>query len=159
MTSTKNIYALPLRKQDITIAASDERAHFGHGKHAIDFPIPEGTRILAAKSGKVIAVKDDSKEGGHTKKYKDPKYLNFISIRHTNNEISEYAHLKFRGAKVKIGDKVKTGQLIGLSGNTGDSTEPHLHFHIAKLNNSKIGWETLKIRFKEKLKIIMFKKK
>jgi len=72
---------------------------------------------------------------------------------HANNEISEYAHLKFNGVKVKKGDNVKVGQVIGLSGNTGDSTEPHLHFHVIKLNKTKIGWETLKIKFKDKIHI------
>ena len=158
MALTKNIYSLPLNKKDIKIVVSDERVHFGHMKYAIDFSLPEGTKIFAAKSGTVIAVKDNSKEGGFKTKYQGIKYLNFISIMHTNGEISEYCHLKYKGAKVKINDKVKTGQVIGLSGNTGYSTEPHLHFHVAKLNKSKIGWETLKIKFNKKLKVLRFKR-
>ena len=45
-----------------------------------------------------------------------------------------YAHLKPGGIRVKLGDKVKRGQVIGLVGNTGNSTEPHLHFHISDGN-------------------------
>ena len=148
---SKNIYSFPLRRKDFTVAISDKRAHFGHLKYAVDVPISEGTKILAAKSGIVRGIKDDSKEGGYGTKYKDQKYLNYISIMHSNDEISEYAHLKHKGALVKKGQKVKEKQVIGLSGNTGPSTEPHLHFHVAKFNDSKIGWETLKIRFKERV--------
>ena len=158
MVSTKNIYSLPLNKEDIKFAVSDVRAHFGHMKYAIDFPIPEGTKIFAAKSGTVITVKQDSKEGGYQKKYENPKYLNFVSIMHASGEISEYCHLKYNGARIKVGDKVNAKQLIGLSGNTGYSTESHLHFHVAKLNKSKIGWKTLKIKFNEKIKIIRIEK-
>src|SRR3989344_1284891 len=100
MASTKNIYSLPLNKKDIKVAVSDERVHFGHMKNAIDFLIPEGAKVFAAKSGTVIAVKDDSKEGGFKTKYQDIKYLNFISIKHGNGEISEYIHLKYKGSKV-----------------------------------------------------------
>jgi murein DD-endopeptidase MepM/ murein hydrolase activator NlpD len=156
MATTKNIYSLPLKKEDIAFAASDERAHFKHLKHAIDFPLPEGTKIIAAKEGVVTDIKQDSNEGGHEKKYEDIKYLNYITILHNNFEFSQYAHLKHNGALVKKGQTVKTGQVIGLSGNTGDSTEPHLHFHVIKLNTTKVGWETLKIKFKEKLKILRF---
>ena len=64
METTKNIYSLPLNKKDIKMAVSDRRAHFRHLKYAFDFLLLEGTKILAAKSGIIIAVKDDSKEGG-----------------------------------------------------------------------------------------------
>ncbi len=150
---TKNIYSLPLNKKEIKIAISSKKAHFGHLRNAIDFPLSEGTKILAAKSGKVIAVKQSSRVGGLNPKYIGNKYLNYISIQHNQDEISEYAHLKYKGAFVKKGDKVKTGQIIGLSGNTGYTSEPHLHFHVAKINNSKEGWETLEVRFNEELKI------
>lgn len=76
-----------------------------------------------------------------------------ITLKHDNEEYSQYGHLKYRGALVKLNEKVKTGQPIALSGNTGFTTEPHLHFQVFKLNKTKIGWETLKIRFREKINI------
>jgi murein DD-endopeptidase MepM/ murein hydrolase activator NlpD len=56
-----------------------------------------------------------------------------------------YAHLKPGSLKVKLGDKVKRGQVIGLVGNTGNSTEPHLHFHVAD-GISPLGSEGLPYR-------------
>ena len=56
---------------------------------------------------------------------------NHIVIRHDNNEYSAYFHLKTNSVPVKKGDKIKQGQLIGKLGHSGNSTEPHLHFHIA----------------------------
>lgn len=153
MTSTKNIYSLPFSEGDCVDVVSDSRAHFGHVKHAVDFGLQEGTKILASKAGRVIDIKVDSKKGGADLQYNDMKYLNYMTLKHSKGEYSQYMHLKCKGAFVKLGEQVKTGQAIALSGNTGFSTEPHLHFHVLKDNKTRIGWETLKIRFKEKLKI------
>ena len=153
MMETKNVYSLPLKKEDIVLAMSNLKVHFGHLSNAVDFIVPVGTKIFATRAGKIIAVKDDSKIGGFKPEYIGNKYLNYISIQHDNDEISEYAHLKYNGSFVKKGQKVKSGQLIGLSGNTGYTSEPHLHFHVAKFNDSPTGWKTLKIKFNEKIKI------
>ena len=153
MVLTKNIYALPFNKKDLIKAVSDPRAHFAHFKHAIDFLLPESTKILAPRAGVVVDVKIDSKEGGADPKYNDIKYLNYLTLQHRKDEYSQYGHLKHKGALVKPGDKVKTGQPIALSGNTGFTTAPHLHFQVFKLNNTQIGWGTLKVRFKEKVGI------
>ncbi len=55
---------------------------------------------------------------------------NAVFIQHRENEISVLAHLKLGSTKVKVGDKVKQGQVIGLCGNSGNSSEPHLHYHL-----------------------------
>lgn len=153
MTQTKNVYARPFRKRDLIKAISDPRAHFAHFRHAIDFIMPEGTRILAPKAGKVIDIRTDSKEGGSDPKYNDIRYLNYMTLQHSNGEFSQFCHLKYRGALVKIGERVRQGQPIALSGNTGFSTAPHLHFQVFMPNKTKIGWETLRIRFKEKIAV------
>jgi len=153
MAYTKNKYTLPFKKKDLIKAMSDPRAHFAHGKHAIDFILPEGTKIFAPKAGTVVDIKVNSKKGGADPKYNNMKYLNYLTIQHSNGEFSQYAHLKYKGALVKMGDNVRQGQLIALSGNTGFSVAPHLHFQVLKLNNTDIGWESLKIRFKEKIHI------
>lgn len=55
---------------------------------------------------------------------------NAVFIQHSEYEVSILAHLKFGSVIVKVGDKVKTGQKIGLCGNSGNSSEPHLHYHL-----------------------------
>lgn len=76
-----------------------------------------------------------------------------MTLQHTNGEFSQFCHLKHKGALVKSGEKVKAGQTIALSGNTGFSTAPHLHFQVFRLNKTKVGWETLRIRFKERIAV------
>jgi len=146
------MYIFPIRKKDRKIVVSDVRAHSGILKYAIDFPLPEGTQILASQDGTVIDVVDKFNKGGNGKKYF--KYLNYITIEHKNKELSQYGHLEYRGASVKVGQKVKAKEVIGYTGNTGWTTEPHLHFHVCRYTNDKGGWETMQIRFKEKLKYL-----
>ena len=55
---------------------------------------------------------------------------NAVFIQHREHEVSVLAHLQFGSVKVKVGDKVKRGQTIGLCGNSGNSSEPHLHYHL-----------------------------
>ena len=77
-------------------AISDPRAHFLIYKHAIDFVLPEGSKILAPRAGTVVYIKVDSKEGGIDPKYNKMKYLNFMTLEHSNGEYSQYAHLKIK---------------------------------------------------------------
>jgi murein DD-endopeptidase MepM/ murein hydrolase activator NlpD len=55
---------------------------------------------------------------------------NAVFIQHREHEVSVLAHLKLGSIKVKVGDKVKRGQVIALCGNSGNSSEPHLHYHL-----------------------------
>ncbi len=159
MAKTKNTYIIPIKKKDFRFALSFPVAHNDFPEfnidltHAIDFLVPEKTEVLAARKGRVVNVKVDSNKGGDNKKYQGNIYLNSISIDHENGEVSEYAHLFHNGSLVKVGDFVETGQVIGYSGNTGYSTEPHLHFHVIRILGSGKAI-TLEIQFNEKLRII-----
>ncbi len=153
MVLTKNVYEFPFEKKYFTKAVSDPRAHFGPAEHAIDFPLKENTPILAPLDGVVVDVKMDSKEGGPDPKYNDLKYINYITLEHSKGEFSQYAHLKYNNAYVVVGDTVRTGQKIALSGNTGPSSGPHLHFQVFKLNNLGTKVEALEINFKESLEV------
>ncbi len=55
---------------------------------------------------------------------------NAVLVQHSENEVSVLAHLKLDSIKVKVGEKVTRGQVIGLCGNSGNSSEPHLHYHL-----------------------------
>ncbi|MGL5972669.1 MAG: murein hydrolase activator EnvC family protein [Oscillospiraceae bacterium] len=87
----------------------------------LDFPAPSGTPILAANSGKVIAVNETS--GG----YKGG-YGKHIIIDHGGKQSTLYAHMS--GFNVKVGQYVSRGQVVGYVGSTGWSTGPHLHLEV-----------------------------
>lgn len=123
------IYTLPFehRKKVFLIQAYESKMSH-RGERALDFKIKKGTRICAARSGVVIAARGDSNRGGL-----QPENLsdgNYISIRHNDGSVAHYWHLDYDGLKVATGDCVVTGQWIGLSGNTGYSAFPHLHFEV-----------------------------
>jgi murein DD-endopeptidase MepM/ murein hydrolase activator NlpD len=95
---------------------------------ALDFKMKTGTTICAARGGLVNSVTDTSNKGGLNVKYMSD--WNYIIIRHEDGSTALYGHLKKNGALVKAGDTVKQGQPIALSGNTGYSAFPHLHFQV-----------------------------
>lgn len=142
---TKNKYLVPVRKEDIQEVKVESPAHTGKLKYSIDYICKENTPLLATQSGEVVWVKQDSKIGGDDKKYWYDG--NRIVIKHENEEYSAYEHLRYGGAKVNVGDKVKKGQVIGYSGNTGYTKGPHLHFEVFRFtgSNKDKDFETLKI--------------
>lgn len=155
---TKNNYSLPVYKIDlIIIDRTSSPAHKGKYKNSVDFLFTEKDNdnsvinkpILAAFDGVVINLKDTSKIGGPDRKY--AKYSNWIEIKHNNEEYTIYEHLTYKGVLVKIGDKIKKGDIIGLSGNTGWTYSSHLHFEVRKYNKNHNGdnFITLKTKFKE----------
>ncbi len=99
-------------------------------QYAVDITIPEGTPIVAARSGTVIETVDGFVEGG---RHSDLlKKANSISIQHADGSTAAYVHLMPNGILVRPGQTVQTGQTIGYSGNTGYSSGPHLHFAVSK---------------------------
>lgn len=128
--------------QTMTIA----NAFFGSGAHeslvphAIDVAMPEGTPVLAARSGVVVRTKSDSNEGGP-----DPKYGNagnYVMIRHDDGTYGNYGHFRQFGVRVVPGQLVLAGTQIGESGNTGWSTGPHLHFDVS-VADGRGGFRTI----------------
>ncbi|WP_262063086.1 M23 family metallopeptidase [Streptomyces sp. STR69] len=91
-----------------------------------DFAVASGTNVVAAHGGTVVKAGGNGAGDGAA-------YGNAIVIKHGNGTYSQYAHLS--RIDVKVGQVVSTGQHIALSGNTGNSTGPHLHFEIRTTAN------------------------
>lgn len=107
------------------------RGSFSHqegseDEEAWDWAMPEGTEILAARAGQVVAVRSECTIGGVDEALREE--ANYVILRHDDGLFSQYNHLQVDGPSVKLGDRVQQGQLIGLSGNTGYTSTPHLHF-------------------------------
>jgi len=112
-------------------------SHFaGSGsENAVDWDVPEGTTVCAAREGRVVGVRDDSKFSGPDPKLKS--LGNYIIIKHADGTFADYHHLQTDGALVTIGERVKVGQPIGLSGSTGFASKPHLHFMVFQAVDGK----------------------
>ena len=123
------VYSLPFQKGESYYLRQGYNGHFSHqNKNQLDFTMPIATKITAARGGLVIKVVDVYNKHCYTQGCE--KYNNFIYVFHEDGTIAEYVHIKKEGAKVKVGDTVKQGQVIAESGNVGWSTGPHLHFSV-----------------------------
>lgn len=144
MARAKNNYSLPLKINDVLAAGKRGSTHIGSLRHSLDFICEEATPVYAALGGLVVYVKYDSSVGGPMKKYWTKG--NRIVIRHRNNEYSAYEHFQHKGTVVSAGERVRKGQLIGCSGNTGFSYKPHLHFEVFNNpSNDESEGETLQV--------------
>lgn len=107
---------------------SGRLSHRGRETYAVDFDLPVGTPVHAARGGIVVDVEQSHDEGGWEDRYY--RTANFIVILHDDGTTGEYYHLDHKGAAVNAGDRVSAGDHIGWSGNTGHTTRPHLHFAV-----------------------------
>jgi murein DD-endopeptidase MepM/ murein hydrolase activator NlpD len=117
------------RAADLLIKGTDGLSHKGSGRRNEDYFV-YGKEILAAAPGTVVAAIDgvpDNEPGSM-----NPLLAvgNCLIIDHGSNEFAVYAHLKPDSLRVHRGDKVRGGQVLALCGNSGNSSEPHLHFHL-----------------------------
>lgn len=109
------------------------RSHLlGTGEqYAYDILMPIGTPLVATGIGTVTRVVESFEENNGT-----PGQENRIEIEHSDGTFSVYIHITKDGADVSVGQRVTQGRVIGRSGNTGNSTEPHLHFCRWRNNTS-----------------------
>lgn len=127
--STRYAYPLnPAANYPVIQGHNGKLSHTGAARFAIDFAAPVGTPVYAARAGQIIDLNASSNTGGPDPAFADK--ANFVAILHQDNTVAEYYHLKQQGVTVALGQSVETGEQIGYSGNTGFSTEPHLHFAV-----------------------------
>ena len=125
-------YLMPLRQPRNRIDQGFG-GRFSHGDeqnlYALDFAAEIGTPVLAARTGTVMQVESDFSKAG-LKKEKYGGRANFVRILHDEGSMALYAHLATNGVLARVGQRVSAGQQIGLSGNTGFTTGPHMHFAL-----------------------------
>jgi murein DD-endopeptidase MepM/ murein hydrolase activator NlpD len=157
--NNKYLYALPYKKGETKIVTQGFNgvfSHKGESKYAVDFNHNIGDKVYACREGLVVMVKSDGKKGGTLKKYYDD--ANFITIKHSDGTYGKYNHLAYNGVKVKVGQKIKRGEFIGVSGNTGYTNGAHLHFIVYKPKDYK-SRESIPIKFISKEGIITYPKR
>ncbi|WP_314176356.1 M23 family metallopeptidase [Streptomyces winkii] len=110
-----NAYVAPVKDPSISTSYRSSGGLWSSGTHTgIDFHADEGTEVRAVASGEVVEAGSDGSFG------------NAVVIKHRDGTYTQYGHLS--SISVSSGQRVKSGQKIALSGSTGNTTGPHLHF-------------------------------
>jgi hypothetical protein len=126
-------YRLPFPEDDGIHIGQGFSGTFSHtapqSRYAVDFSLPVGTPIRAARSGKVMDLERWFHRSGSDLQRDGPR-ANYVRILHDDGSMAVYAHLDYSGVDVQPGQQVAAGEVIGRSGNTGYSTGPHLHFAV-----------------------------
>jgi murein DD-endopeptidase MepM/ murein hydrolase activator NlpD len=135
-------YPLPWRGGPfkLTQGANGRYSHFTpKGRYALDIAMPQGTPIVAARGGMV--VKTENQQSGRGT---NPSG-NFVRILHDDGTMGVYLHLLRGSVSVHEGQRVETGTRLASSGNTGNSTGPHLHFVVQR--NVGLALESIPFNF------------
>jgi murein DD-endopeptidase MepM/ murein hydrolase activator NlpD len=145
---TSFVYSLPYEKGKSFFMLQGYFSRLTHkNRAALDFKMKRGTKIVAARGGVVIRIKEDGDKGRLRPQYR--QYGNLVVIEHEDGSRASYWHLLQNGALVNVGDTVQIGQVIALSGKTGYTALPHIHFFVWKTSiNSQ--WQQVGTRFQTK---------
>jgi len=174
---TEGTYALPLKGEWLVVWGGNDvllNYHYEHDSQRYAYDILRvkegrsyegdakknesyyafGQEIVAPADGKVAHVTSDIEDNVPGVENAKQVEGNYVVIDHGNGEYSHMAHMKKGSAKVKVGDRVKRGDVIGLVGNSGNSTEPHLHFQIST-GVDLFQSESIAVRFEGGLKPVL----
>ena len=108
-------------------------------RYAFDFDVPEGTEFYASREGVVAHLVNDQRSGGGG-------VGNLVVIDHLDNTFGLYLHSPENGIAVSIGDEVTKGQLLGVTGRSGQAGYPHLHFIVVQ-NDFQWPYDPIPITF------------
>lgn len=137
-------YVLPWRVGEAYLVGQGNCVPEGSGSHALgtraeyayDIVMPVGTALVAVRDGSVIFVEENFADGTRISGEE-----NTVVIEHVDGTISNYGHLTTRGALVEPGDVVSQGDVVGMSGDSGASTEPHLHFEVLACDGEPLDFD------------------
>ncbi|MCH2490872.1 MAG: M23 family metallopeptidase [Flavobacteriales bacterium] len=154
------LYRLPFKagkKYEVSQSFNGKFSHnSSRSRYAIDFQLNVGETVFAAREGTVVKVIDwFSKQGGREL----INAANKIVILHSDGTLASYVHLDYKGSFVKEGAYVEKGQKIGISGLTGYTRGPHLHFVVRKERDISIpiyfkGYEGKTLKKGKRYKVI-----
>ncbi|MCL6704802.1 M23 family metallopeptidase [Pseudomonas sp. T1.Ur] len=137
-------YPLPWRGGPFRLSqgANGQYSHYGpKNRYAMDIAMPEGTPIIAARRG--VVVKTENEQTGRGT---DPSG-NFVRVLHDDGTMGVYLHLQKGSVSVREGQRVMVGTPLALSGNTGNSSGPHLHFVVQR--NTGLGLVSIPYQFNQ----------
>lgn len=122
-----HVYDLPFAKGGRFQVFQGYNGNSSHqNQFALDFAMPEGTPVLAAREGVVVRIQEANDQS--CPQAECARFNNYVMVYHRDGTFAEYTHLRKDGATVNVGDRIKAGDTIGYSGSTGWATGPHLHF-------------------------------
>ncbi|WP_456020614.1 peptidoglycan DD-metalloendopeptidase family protein [Pseudomonas protegens] len=139
-------YPLPWRGGPFRLSqgANGQYSHYGpKNRYAMDIAMPVGTPIIAARAG--VVVKTENSQSGRGSDASG----NFVRVLHDDGTMGVYLHLKQGSVSVREGQRVAVGSPLALSGNTGNSSGPHLHFVVQR--NTGEGLVSIPYQFNQPL--------
>jgi murein DD-endopeptidase MepM/ murein hydrolase activator NlpD len=119
-------------------------SHRGAERFTLDFGMPSGTPVHAAREG-IVALVEDAHDSGCAHE-RCGRFANYVVVLHSDGTLAEYFHLERGSVQVRAGEHVERGERLARSGNTGFSTAPHLHFGVYRINADR-STESLAVRF------------